>query len=453
MLRRVNRLRAMGHAILAATFLVFPSALLAQRGGGGGRVGGGTVGGGGLSGVGKPTGVDQKDSLRDFHEALAVQATSEQVAAFVSLVKSTSAASAELQTFQQELTKPAPVPEISSHGAALAQAIDNARSLNKLFLAGFSERQKTGLKETVKKLTKAEADLVQQTQALDQELRDAKASAPQLPNSAQALDRALTAFQNQQIDLGKEMSIAAANNNQNFVFDLPPVRNSIALGSQAIAISTSGAVSKAVVDAGQNSFKLELTADLSDLRQNFTSALRAQLDRSNRCGERIAVQTASLDAQPPAGMATVSLHYERWVCIGGSNNEIVEGNGKIEIKLTAAVAENGTLRIDSAVGRINAEGLVGEQLRSGSLGDTVREQVAQSVLTTVQGGSDFKLTLPPSAQGNATLQRAQFQGTTSGKLWVILDGEIRVSNDKAASLTGELQALSSAQAVPELVPR
>src|ERR1700688_3476027 len=106
------------------------------------------------------------------------------------MLKSTSAASAELQAFQQELTKPSPAPEISSSGAAVAQAIENVRSLNKLFLAGFSERQKTGLKETVKKLTKAEADLAQQTQALDQELLDTKASAPQLPASSQAVDRA-----------------------------------------------------------------------------------------------------------------------------------------------------------------------------------------------------------------------------------------------------------------------
>jgi hypothetical protein len=451
MLRRVGHRTAV--TVLAAGLLVSPCALVAQRGGGGGHVGGGTAGGDGLNSVGKPTGVDQKDSLRDFHEALAVQATNEQVAAFVSMLKSTSAASAELQAFQQQLTKPGPAPEISSSGAAVAQAVENARSLNKLFLAGFSERQKTGLKETVKKLTKAEADLAQQTQTLDQELRDAKASAPQLPSSAQALDHALTAFQNEQLDLGKEMSIGAANNNQNFAFDLPPLRNSITLGNQAIAISTSGAVSKGVADAGQNSFKLELTIDLSDLRQNFTLALRAQLDRSNRCGERIAVQTATLDAQPPAALAIVRLHYERWVCLGGAGNEIVEGNGTIQIKLTAAVAEDGTLRIDSALGRIEAEGLVGEQLRSGSLGDTVREQVAQTLLTTVQGGSDFKVTLPPSAQGNATLHRAQFQGTSSGKLWAVLDGEIRVSNDKVASLTSELQARSSSQALPELVPR
>src|SRR5580704_14018372 len=151
MLRRVSRLTAV--TVLAAALLVSPCALVAQRGGASGHVGGGTAGGDGLSGVGKPTGVDQKDSLRDFHEALAVQATSEQVAAYVLMLKSTSAASAELQAFQQQLTKPSPAPELSNRGATIAQAIENARSLNKLFLAGFSERQKTGLKETVKKLT------------------------------------------------------------------------------------------------------------------------------------------------------------------------------------------------------------------------------------------------------------------------------------------------------------
>jgi hypothetical protein len=451
MLRRVSRLTAV--TVLAAALLVSPRALIAQHGGGGGHVGGGVAGGDGLSGVGKPTGVDQKDSLRDFHEALAVQATSEQSAAYAAILKSTVAARTQLQALLDQAAKPGPTAELTNRGATLDQSIENARSLNKLFLAGFSERQKTGLKETVKKLTKTDAELAQQTQALDQQLRDVKATLSQLPASAQSLDHALSAFQNQQFDLGKEMSIGAANNSQDFAFDLPPVRNTITLGYQSIAISTSGAVAKGAADAGENSFKLELTTDLSDLRQNFTSALRVQLDESKQCGERIAVQTATLDAQPPASLAVVRLHYERWTCFGGAMNEIVEGNGTIEVKLTPTVGEDGSLRIESSLGHIDAAGLVGELLRSGSLGDTVREQTTQLLLTTVQRASDFKLTLPPSAQGNATLHRAQFQGTGSGKLLAILGGEIRVPNDKVASLTSELQARSSSQALPELVPR
>src|SRR5579863_2186536 len=126
MLRSISRLSAVTNAVLATALLVSPCVLVAQRGGAGGHVGGGTAGGDGLSGVGKPTGVDQKDSLRDFHEALAVQATSEQIAAYVSMLKSTAAAGAELQTFQQEIIKPSPAPALSNRGAAIAQAIENA---------------------------------------------------------------------------------------------------------------------------------------------------------------------------------------------------------------------------------------------------------------------------------------------------------------------------------------
>jgi hypothetical protein len=416
-------------------------------------VGGGTAGGDGLSGVGKPTGVDQKDSLRDFHEALAVQASSEQSAAYTAMLKSTVAARTELQALLDQAARPGTASELTNRSAILDQGIENARSLNKLFLAGFSDRQKTGLKETVKKLTKADAELAQQTQALDQQLRDGKATASQFPSSAQSLDHALSAFQNQQIDLGTEMSIGAASSSQDFAFDLPPVRNTITFGDQSISISTSGAVSKGVADAGQNSFKLQLTTDLSDLRQNFIAALRSQLDRANRCGERIAVQTATLDAEQPSSLAVMRLHYERWTCFGGAMNEIVEGNGTIEVKLTPAIAEDGTLQIESTLGHVDAEGLVGDLLRSGSLGDTVREQTTQLLLTTVQRASDFKLTLPPSAQADAKLRRAQFQGAGSGKLLAILDGEIRVADDKVAALTSELQARSSSQVLPELVPR
>jgi hypothetical protein len=55
------------------------------------------------------------------------------------------------------------------------------------------------------------------------------------------------------------------------------------------------------VENGRNLFNLKLTADLSDLQQNITAILRAQLTRSPRCGERIEIQQATLTPWlPPA---------------------------------------------------------------------------------------------------------------------------------------------------------
>jgi hypothetical protein len=102
--------------------------------------------------------------------------------------------------------------------------------------------------------------------------------------------------------------------------------------------------------------------------------------------------------------------------------------------------------------------MVGELLRSGALGDVLRDKVTETLLSIVRQGGDFKTALPPEALGYATLQRAQFDGTGSGKLTVVLDGEIRVSDEKATSLTSELKERSASQEtiqknVVEALPR
>jgi hypothetical protein len=440
--------------VLGAAVLVYPCAMLAQRGAGGGHTGGGVAGGEGLSGVGKPTGVDAKDDLRDFHEVMAVQATSQQVIAYDLMLKSTAAASTQLQAFREQLGKENQGSELASRGLTLNQALEKARTQNKAFLEGFSEPQKSGLKEISKRLIKADSDLAQQANALDQQVREAKAPGPQIATSAQSLDHALTSFQSEQLDLGAEMSIGAAKNGQDSAFNLPPVKNSVDFEHQPISITTSGVISKGVAAGGQNTFKLELIADLSDLQQNITEVLHTQLDKAERCGERIAIQSATLTPLEPKSLVVVRLHYERWACFGREANEMAEGNGTIEVKLTPSVAEDGALRLTPEIGRVEAEGLIGELLRSGSLGDTLRDKITESLLSTVRKGGDFNATLPPAARGNATLHRAQFQGTGSGKLLVVLDGVILVSNDQVTSLTSELKGRSSTpETVQETVPR
>jgi hypothetical protein len=136
-------------------------------------------------------------------------------------------------------------------------------------------------------------------------------------------------------------------------------------------------------------------------------------------------------------------------------NEIVEGNGTIEVKLTPAVAEDGSLRLSAKIDRIDAEGLVGDLLRSDALGSALRDRVSDLVLSALQQGSDFKAALPAGARSYATLQRAKFQGTGSGKLLAVFDGDIRVSNENLAAVTRELQerSLQSAEERPELTAR
>jgi len=379
------------------------------------------------------------------------------------MVKSTATAGAELQGFLELLGKASVGSELASRSATLDQALERARTENRKFLDGLSERQKSGLKEVTKRLTKADSDLEQQVKALDQTVADAKAVAQQITGSAQNVDRALASFRSEQADLGDEMSVGTADKRADSAFNLPLVKSSINFANQAVAITTSRVISKGLAEGGENTFKLELTADLSDLQDNITGVLRAQLDKADRCGEQIAIRDAALTPLPPASVVVVQLHFERWACFGrDTTNEMAEGNGTIEVKLTPAVGEHGTLRLVLEVRRIDAEGLVGELLRSGSLGDALRETVTQSVLSTVQQGGDFKTTLPATAQGYATLRRVEFQGTGSGKLMAVLDGEIRVSDEQASALISELRGRSPSQEnmqenmqknTPETVPR
>lgn len=434
----------LGAVIFAVGMLVFPCGMFAQRGAGGGHAGGGTAGGGGLSNTGKATGVDVKDDLKDFHEALAVQATSQQIVDYAAMMKSTEAANAELKTFLERLSKENCASELPSRSTTVQQAIETARTENKKVLDGFSERQKSGLKDIIKNLARADADLAQQAKELNEGLRETSVSGSRLTSSAQSLERALTSFKGQQVALGQEMSIAAASNSQESAFNLPTVKNSVTFANQLIALTTSGviskdAVEKAAAESGQNTFKLELTVDLSDLQLNIAEVLRTQLNRDPRCGERIAVLTAALTPSEPASLVLVQLHFERWMCLGRETNEIVEGNGTAEVKLTPSIAENGALRLTPEIGRVEAEGLIGELLRSGSLGETLRDKVAESLLSAVRHGADFNATLPPSARGNASFRRARFQGTGSGRLLAVLDGEIRVSNEQLTSLIDELK--------------
>jgi len=436
---------------VGAALLAYPCGVLAQHGSG--RVGGGLAGSGGLSGNNRATGIETKDDLSTFHEIMAVQASSEQKIAYAEMLKRTAVAGAQLKAFTDQIGKENNAPEIASHDKTLEGALETARTLNKKFMEGFSEAQKSGLKEITKRLTKTDSELAQEAKALDQEV-EANAAAVQMAGSAHGLDHALTDFQRSQVDLGEEMSIES--NNQDVAYNLTPVKASLKFANQPMAITTSGVVSKSTAEGGQNTFPVELTSDMSDLQVTVADVLRDQLEKSDGCGERIAIQTAVLTAEAPATVVEIQLHFERWACFGRDTvNEMAEGNGTIQVKLVPVVGTDGELRLAAQMGRIDAQGLMGESLRSGTLGDTLRDKIAESLSSIVRQGVDFRAALPADARSYATLRRAHFQGTGSGKLLLILDGEIRVSDDKLAALTGELKEQSSINQPtrPELTAR
>lgn len=421
-----------------AMILVCPAIATAQHHGGHG-VGGSTPGG-----PGRPDGVDEKDTLKDFHHALAVQATSQQIAEFQKLVKNAEAAKTELQQFQQQSQEKDAAE--SARDAALDQALEKARSETQKFIGGFSDAQKSGLKEIAKRLGKADSDLEQEEKKLDQSLQLANVAGSEVASHAESLDKALSDFANQQLALGREMGITLATG-QDLTFTLPSVNSPASIAKRTVTVAVSGALSQVAVEGSQHTFKLDLVADLSDLQQNITELLRGQLDRANRCGERVAVRQAILTPSAPATVVSVQLHLERWTCTQMSGrvsaNELAESDGSIEIRLTPVVEKSNALTLTSEFGRIQASGMMADALRSGDLGNELRDKVTQSILSALRAGADFKTTLPPVLQSGALIQRARFEDA-AGILRGVLEGQIQISSEQADLLASQLnQALSS----------
>jgi hypothetical protein len=431
--------------LVAMVFLISPRATFAQHGGGGGG-GRGMLGSGTGVDAGRPGGVSEKDDLKNFHQAMAVAATAEQRAAFAKISQYAQAAIDQLQAFRDSLHKlPAPSP-LPDRATAVDRAIEQARASNQNFLTSFSSAQKSGLKDITGKLSKTDSEVDKQIKTLDQVVQTAKPESEQIASSAASLDKEFSSFQSEQLALGKEMGILLPADGQELAFDLPAVSSSINIAGQPVSLAVSGAVSRTSSENGSNTFSLKLTADLSDLQQNITGILRSELTRSPRCGERIEIQEATLTPLPPASLVVAHLHYEHWICRPGANpTELAGGDGEIEITLTPSLEPSARLRLVSEISRVDADRFLRDLLRSGDLGETLRDRIAASVLPAMQKGADLKAALPPVAENSATLQKAQFQNAGAGQLSLVLDGQLQFSDDQTKLFAAQLKQRLSAQ--------
>ncbi len=231
---------------------------------------------------------------------------------------------------------------------------------------------------------------------------------------------------------------------QNTSFKVPPVKIPLTVKDQKINITASALISMVSKNKDLQIFNLELSADMGELQQNMTEMLSAELDKDDHCGDRIQIQRATLAPAEPASIATVQLHYERWACVKVFGKQqvkkIVGGNALIPIKLTPGVAENNTeLKLVPEVGQIQADGSLGELLRSGSVGETIREKIHSSILSALQKGTNLGLTLPPAVQGYVTIQNAAFKDAGGRRLVAVLDGQVRITKEQAEELAKQLK--------------
>jgi hypothetical protein len=197
----LNRLSA---RLCGIVVLLSPHALLAQHGG--------HAAGAGRPSTGASNPAPNTSDINDFNRAIALQATPDQVARFRQLMKSTEAATKEAHDLTQH-TENAGKPESSLY-AGLNDAVEDARNNNLQFLRTFSASQQSGLKHLTKKLSKADSDVSKQSKTLAKELERSEIDSKKTADVVQKLDKALTGFQAEQLDIGKEMGIPPAENSR-----------------------------------------------------------------------------------------------------------------------------------------------------------------------------------------------------------------------------------------------
>jgi len=391
----------------------------------------------------RPDAVDDKDALKDFHRALAVQATSAQIAEFQALLKTTDLAKSQVQQFTQHA-------RTGASTAALDQVLETTRTQTRNFVSSFSEKQKSGLKEETRLLDRADSELADHQRKLDQSFQISSTPSTELAENTGGLDKALQDFSSQQLALAREMGIVLANP-QDVTFNLPAVKSTVTVANQSLQVTISGILSQTGSDAGNRTFRLEILGDLTDFQQNITEVLRNAVNSERACGERLSLLRATLMPSVPDGSLNLQLHYERWAClrIGGQTTptELAENDGSVDIQVLP-VAVPGGLQVKTDFARIDATGVMADALRTGDLGSDLRQKVAHAFLAAMRTVSDFKSALPPALQGSTTLHSAKFENDGADDLELMLQGEAQLSEEQAKSLAGQLNQMLAAEGNP-----
>lgn len=413
-------------------FVACPCYVMAQRHGGHG-MGAGSIPGA----INRPDGVQEKDDLKDFHHALAVQATSQQIADFQALLKEADAAKAKLETFMQDEQKISAGSRPAVSTSEIDQLLQHTLVDSRKFVDGFSTAQKSGLKDDLKKVSKADSDLETENKKFDAAVQAEGRSSADLESLGQSVSKSLAAFSDEQLALGREMGILLAQGSD-VTFNLPEIKNPVKVADHSFDVTASGELSQIAAQGPQRTFKVQIIVDLSELRENLTDLLQPRLSGGRSCGERLELRQATMTPSAPASVVNLSLHYERWSCMGGISQEVAEGDGSVNVKLQPAIEKPNSIKLTSVFSRIDASGLMGESLRSGSLGDDLRAKLSDSVLEIVRGGIDFDKLLPAAVRQLADVQSAKFEDLGVGRLAVELDGQMQITDEQANLMASQL---------------
>ena len=219
-------------------------------------------------------------------------------------------------------------------------------------------------------------------------------------------------------------------------FKIPPVKTSVKLDEQQVEITLWGTLSP----KPSGTFALALTVDLGDFQEHLTPVLSAQLKRDDRCGDRLSVDRAAIAPSAPSSLLTANVNFERFACVKAFGKQIAKrllgGHAIIEVNLTPVLEEN-DIALTAEVKKIDADGSLGDVLRSDSVGDSIRDKILGAVESAVQKLTNLKSTLPPAIGNAVSIDTVQFADGGAGRLWLTIGAEVRLTADQLRSVVGQ----------------
>ena len=88
--------------------------------------------------------------------------------------------------------------------------------------------------------------------------------------------------------------------------------------------------------------------------------------------------------------------------------------------------------------KIDADGSLGELLRAGSLGASVKEKLAASIQSAIQKAANFKTILPRVVETAASIRSVQFR-EREDRLLLSLAADVRITPDQWQVLAKQLR--------------
>jgi hypothetical protein len=236
-----------------------------------------------------------------------------------------------------------------------------------------------------------------------------------------------------------------------FTFEIPPVPASLEIAGQTIALTVSGEISGSPKKPGDGdqSFNLNLRGDFGDFQTHLTPLLQAELNKSDRCGERVSITNATLAPAPPAGDLSVQLHFEKWICLKALGRDdakkLIGGDATIHVILTpqlesgtvAGQANVQTVHLDADIGTIDADGPLGELLRSGAVATALRDKIREAMLKTIQKSVELDGVIPSQTKRFLKVQSVGFADAGFGRLALDLAGQLQVPGDQVLAVLAQ----------------